>query len=263
VSHDPRLDLAGGNRRRLAVEVVLVLAIAFGASTVSSLITIVNRATLPIALSQQTATINRSVDDRPIFDLLYQLSSLTFGLAPAALALFLIWRSTRPHFGAIGLDGTRVRREVLWGVGLAAAIGVPGLGLYLASRALNLSVTVVPTALDAAWWTLPILILAAARAAVLEEVVVLGYLLTRLRTLGWSMWPAIFVSSVVRGSYHLYQGYGAFIGNVAMGIAFGWLYEKTGRLWPFLVAHFAIDLVVFVGFPFAAAWWPGLFGLPA
>lgn len=58
------------------------------------------------------------------------------------------------------------------------------------------------------------------------------------------------------------QGPGAFVGNLAMGLLFGWLFARTGRLLPFLVAHFAIDAVAFVGYPWAAAAWPSLFGLP-
>ena len=91
---------------------------------------------------------------------------------------------------------------------------------------------------------------------------VLGYLFARLRQLGWGPWAIILTTSVLRASYHLYQGPGAFIGNLAMGLLFGWLFQRSGRLMPFLVAHFLIDATVFVGYPWAAATWPTLFGLP-
>jgi membrane protease YdiL (CAAX protease family) len=107
-----------------------------------------------------------------------------------------------------------------------------------------------------------VLLLSAARASVQEEFVVLGYLFARLKQLGWGIWPIIVATSVLRASYHLYQGPGAFVGNLLMGLLFGWLYARTGRLLPFLVAHFVLDAVVFVGYPLAAGWWPGLFGLP-
>ena len=38
--------------------------------------------------------------------------------------------------------------------------------------------------------------------------------------------------AVLRGAYHLYQGVPAFFGNVAMGVLFGWLYSRYGRLLP-------------------------------
>ena len=46
------------------------------------------------------------------------------------------------------------------GLGLAAAIGIPGLGLYLAARALDLNTTVAASDLSAVWWTIPVLVLA-------------------------------------------------------------------------------------------------------
>ena len=67
-------------------------------------------------------------------------------------------------------------------------------------------------------------------------------------------------AALLRGSYHLYQGFGAFIGNFAMGIAFGWLYTRFGRLLPLVIAHFLLDAAIFVGYPWAAATFPELFG---
>jgi len=115
----------------------------------------------------------------------------------------------------------------------------------------------------ARWWTVPSLLLASAKASVQEEFVVLGYLFARLRQLGWSIGWVIVGTSVLRATYHLYQGPGAFVGNLAMGLLFGYLFLRTGRLLPFLVPHFLIDAVAFIGYPWAAAAFPGLFGLPA
>jgi membrane protease YdiL (CAAX protease family) len=152
-------------------------------------------------------------------------------------------------------------RDVGAGLALALAVGIPGLAAYLAFLALGLNATVVPTAGDSHWWTIPVLLLVAVRAAVTEEVIAIGYLYARLAELGWSRWPIILSSALLRGSYHLYQGYGAFIANVVMGIAFGWLYTRFGRLLPLVVTHFAIDAAVFIGYPWAASAFPALFGL--
>src|ERR1044072_4423571 len=74
------------------------------------------------------------------------------------------------------------------------------------------------------WWTIPVLILSAGQNALLEEVVVVGYLFTRLRQLAWNAVAIIALSAVIRGSYHLYQGIGGFIGNLIMGVIFGLIY---------------------------------------
>ncbi|WP_188508733.1 CPBP family intramembrane glutamic endopeptidase [Conyzicola nivalis] len=212
------------------------------------------------ALADQTATLNTSLSERPAFDLIYQVLAVVFDLVPVALVVFLLWQSGRPHLGRLGIDSTRVRRDGLAGLGLAAAIGIPGIAVYLGGRALGISVDVVPTALDAYWWTVPVLLLSALRAALTEEVIVVGYLYARLGDLGWGRWKIIIGTALLRGSYHLYQGFGAFIGNFAMGIAFGWLYTRYGRLLPLVVAHFLLDAAVFVGYPWAAATFPALFG---
>lgn len=251
------------SRRRLWIEIGIVLALSLGASAIYSIVAIINRLTLEVSLANQTATLNSSRDDRPVFDLIYQVLAVFFDLVPVALVAFLLWNSSRPHLGRLGLSFERPGRQALWGVALAAGIGIPGLAFYLLSRAIGISVAVVPTALDTYWWTVPVLILSAVRAGVTEEVIVVGYLFTRLRDLGWGPWRIIIASALLRGSYHLYQGFGAFIGNLAMGILFGWLYTRFGRVLPLVVAHILIDTAVFVGYPWAAAAFPDLFGIPA
>ncbi len=250
------------SRARLWWEIAIVLALGLGQSAIYSIVQLAYRLTDATPLAQQTTTLNPSRSDREVFDLIYQLLSIAFAVVPVLLVCFLLWRSSRPHLGALGLDGSRPARDIGSGVLLVLAIGIPGLGLYLAGRALGLFVAVNPAGLDAYWWTVPVLLLSAARAAIVEEFVVLGYLFARLRQLGWGTWPIILATSVLRASYHLYQGPGAFVGNLAMGLLFGWLFARTGRLLPFLVAHFLIDAIAFVGYPWAASTWPGLFGLP-
>ncbi|WP_309102305.1 type II CAAX endopeptidase family protein [Microbacterium sp.] len=249
-------------RARLWWEIAIVLALGLGQSAVYAIVQLAYRLTDEVPLADQTATLNPSRSDREVFDLIYQVLSIGFSLVPVILVCFLLWQSSRPHLERLGLDGTRVGADAGRGALLVLAIGIPGLALYLAGRALGLTVAIDPAGIDAHWWTVPVLLLAAARASLQEEVVLLGYLFARLRQLGWSPWTIIIASSVLRASYHLYQGAPAFIGNLAMGLLFGWLFARTGRLLPFLVAHFIIDAVAFVGYPWAAATWPALFGLP-
>ena len=243
-------------------EIAIVLALGLGESAVYSIVQLTYRLTDATPLADQTTTLNPSRSDREVFDLVYQVLGVGFSIVPVLLVCFLTWQHTRPHLGRLGLDGTRIGRDVGRGILLVLAIGIPGLALYVGGRMLGLFVAVDPGGLDAHWWTVPILLLSAARASIIEEFVVLGYLFLRLRQLGWGLWPIIIATSVLRASYHLYQGPGAFIGNLAMGLLFGWLFARWGRLLPFLVAHFLIDAVAFVGYPWAAATFPAAFGLP-
>ena len=63
---------------------------------------------------------------------------------------------------------------------------------------------------------------------------------------------AVLASSLLRGGYHLYQGYAAGLGNLVMGVVFSYVWLRTGRLWPLIVAHTLIDAVAFVGYTLAA-----------
>lgn len=249
-------------RVRIRFEILIVLGLSLGANAVYSLVSITNRLTLPEGLAGQTATIHRTLSERPTFDLIYQLLAIFFQLMPVALVAYLLWQYSRPHLGRLGVDFTRPARDTLGGVALSLVIGIPAIALYLFGREMGITVTVVPTALDTHWWTVPVLLLSALRAGVLEEVIVIGYLFARLRQLGWNAWAIIGVTSLLRGTYHLYQGIGPFIGNVAMGVLFGWLYARYGRLLPLVIAHVIIDMVAFVAYPWAALTFPEMFGVP-
>ena len=38
------------------------------------------------------------------------------------------------------------------------------------------------------------------------------------------------------------------LGNMAMGVLFGWLFLRWGRVMPLIVAHALIDIVAFLGY---------------
>ena len=135
---------------------------------------------------------------------------------------------------------------------------MPGLGLYLVARAIGLSAEVVPSELTDTWWRIPVLVLAAFANGWAEEVIVVGYLLTRLDQLQVGPGAGVIWSSLLRGAYHLYQGFGAGLGNIAMGLVFGTAWRRTGRLWPLIVAHGLIDSVAFVGYALLADQLPWL-----
>ncbi|WP_127793902.1 CPBP family intramembrane glutamic endopeptidase [Agromyces sp. LHK192] len=248
---------------RSRIEIAIVLALSLGASAVYSIVSIVARVTDDRPLGDQSAAINQSRSTREWLDFTYQFLDVVFGVAVVALVLYLLWRPGVDPFRRIGFDLTRPGRDVASGLALVAVIGIPGLALYAAGRALGFTVAVVPAPLDTHWWTIPILVLAALKAALVEEVIVVGYLFTRLRELGVGPWATILSSALLRGTYHLYQGFGPFVGNVAMGIVFGWCYNRWGRTMPLVVAHWVLDMVSFIGYPLALMWWPALFAAPS
>jgi membrane protease YdiL (CAAX protease family) len=237
-------------RRRHLTETWLVLGVSLGSSAIYALLRIVDRLTRPEALSQQTAAMNTSVTpDRPWLDVAYQLVGIALALVPVLLALHLLRRDDPDEPHTMGFDLRRPGQDLLRGAGLAAVIGIPGLGLYLVAKAVGLNTTVAAANLvGAAWFTVPLLVLAAAQNAVLEETIMVGYLFRRWGQAGWGQWRVIVTSAVIRGTYHLYQGFGGFVGNIVMGLLFGWLYTRTKRVMPLVVAHTILDVVAFVGY---------------
>ena len=239
-------------RRVLVLETILVLGVSLGRSAISSFLSILNKLTLEIPLNEQTTNMNPSyTPDRPWLDFLYQVANFVLPLVPVALALFLLTQLHPPAKSAttlIGFDFKRFGRDSVQGFLIAAAIGIPGLGFYLLSRTLGINTNVSPANLTENWWTVPVYIAFALMNGVLEEVLMLGYLFTRWWQSGWSTLRIIIVSALIRGSYHLYQGFGGFIGNFVMGLFFGYLYTKTKRVMPLVIAHTLLDIVAFVGY---------------
>ena len=240
-------------------EIVCVFAVSLGASGLFALVQFVGSLTAHQSLGKQTAVLNGSLaPGRPLLDLTLQLLNLTLALAPVLLVFYLLARSGEGP-SAIGVDLRQPGRDLARGAGLAALIGGSGLGLYLIAYHVGVELNVVAENLPDIWWRIPVLLLSAAQNAILEETVVLGYLLSRLDRLGVRPSRAIAISAVIRGSYHLYQGAGAFIGNAVMGALFGVLYRRWRRVTPMIIAHFLIDAVAFVGYALLAghvSWLP-------
>lgn len=239
--------------RLIRFEIAAVLAVSLGASAVSALIDLIGDLTARGGLAAQKTTVLGSVTPgRPTLDLFYQLFDIASGLTPVLLVAYLLAREGT-SLRALGCDGRDKARDALRGVILAALIGGSGLALYLVAHALHLAVTVEAADLPKVWWRYPVSVLSAFQNGALEEIVVVGYLLRRLDALGWRPWQANLGSSLLRGSYHLYQGFGAFVGNAVMGLIFTYLYRRWGRVTPLVIAHGLIDTGAFVGYAVLAA----------
>ena len=234
-------------RRALYWEIALVLLVTLGMSGLRSLVSLLDSLAAPTPLAQQSVAINVPQAKANVLDLVGQLLGIVKLLAWGGLGVFLLWRS-RFTLRSLGLDRSQPLRDGVQGVGLAALIGIPGLGFYLLTKALGVNLTVVPSTLGDTWWRVPVLILAAAANAWAEEALVVAYLITRLRQLGLSENRSLLASAVLRGSYHLYQGFGGFLGNVVLGLVFGRFWQRNNRLWPLVVGHTVIDVVAFVGY---------------
>lgn len=238
-------------RASARAQLLIVLALSLGQSAVYSLVQLADKMSQG-PLSEQTTSMNQPRNNRELFDALYRLLDIGFALVPVALVIYFVCINNRTTLrGALNRFGVNTNRPLFdlgTGIGLYLILGIGTLGVYAAGRALNLTTALVPSSAAEYWWTVPILILAALKNGILEQFVMIGFFFDRTRALGWSPAATIITSALIRGAYHSYQGIGPMIGNIAMGLIFGWFYQRTGRLTPMIIAHALLDVSAFVGF---------------
>ena len=227
-----------------------MLGVSLGMSGVYALLSYL-RAELTVrgGISATTATVASGAQTtRMWLNIAYDLTGVIQGLMPVLLVLVLLSRDPATAGFGIGLNRRPTRQDLLQGLGFTALIGIPGLILVWAAHQLGVSANLAVVDVPDTWYRVPLLLLQAVQNGVLEEIVVVGYLLTRLRQLEWSNRRALGASAVLRGSYHLYQGLGGFVGNMVMGLIFAWWFQRTRRVLPLVVAHVLLDVFAFVGY---------------
>ena len=250
--------LAPPRRRLLTLETLVVVSLAVGLSAARSVLSFVGALLSPARCPRRPRSLNgpgagtTAARPGPAAGLIVSL------LLPVAVVLVVAGYSSEP-LSSFGLRTDRWRTDLGVGVGAAAAVGGVGLAGYLLAHQLGYSLTVVPTSLPETWWRIPVLVLAAAANAVLEEVVVVGYLLRRLDQLGWPPGGPP-CSALGPGLVPPVPGAAGFSGNLAMGLVFARYYQRTGRIGALIVAHTLIDVVAFCGYALLAghvSWLPG------
>ena len=139
-------------RPLLAEETLIVLSLSLLASAVFAILSLLEaplRGVTVASVSQSTA-------------LARQLFGTLFSLAPVWLVVYLVRRSGEGLEG-IGMRWDRPRQDIGRGVLLFLVVGAAGIGLYLAAVALGVNRFVVPVPPLWHWWTVPVLLLNAAR----------------------------------------------------------------------------------------------------
>lgn len=225
-----------------------MLMVSLGASAIYSVLSLLRKLTSEEGLAGSTATINRPLAEVPWLDFISQLAGLILSLVPVLLALYFL------SLDRISIGLIPKAKDFAWGLGLPILIGIPGIALYVWAVQAGLTAKIIPSTLGDYWWTPLILFLSALRAGLQEEVIAVAFFAKKLQLMRpeITIIAVVLLSSVFRASYHLYQGFSAFLGNFIMGLVFAYLFFRVKRVAPLVIAHTTMNTAVFLGYPLIA-----------
>ncbi len=224
------------DRRALAIELVVAAMLFVGQPLTSAILTLLNERDGLSSLHVEAP------------NLIIWTISLT------GVALLLMWKSGSP-WAAFGVVRPKFPFDLVFGLLIFGVLWVGTHGVAIVVWDL-LSRTGAPYswlvgASDAVTRPEGLLGVGLVVAASLfvgfgEEIIVRGYLQTRLEQLLASPWKAVPVASLLFASYHCYQGLYGLITIFLMSLAFGAIFVALRRLWPLCIAHVMYDVVVWL-----------------
>lgn len=229
------------DRRLPGLELLLVLAVFPAPAVLTAVASLVVR-----ACGGRHEGSGYLAVELPGHALVAALLDLPFVLLDVVAAVLVGYLLTLSGGGlaALGLDRRRIRSDLASGGKLwFLAYLVPTLlgGLLLSGLGTGVDGTgdVPPDAV----YLLPLL-LGAVVAGVVEEVVVLGYLVHRLEQRRWTPGRILLLATAVRVAYHLYYGLAVlpFVGWAVVSVV---LYRRRRRLLPFIAVHALWDISSF------------------
>lgn len=162
----------------------------------------------------------------------------------AAVVLFVIWRS-QESWAHFGLPRFLCLADPLGSLLIFSAdwyiIGFVAVWLYTVFPGAVVEVD-YPTPAGGFEW----LVFVAAHLAngFAEELSMRGYLIPRLERITGSTWSSIVISSVLFGSYHIYQGPAPAFALFVMGILYGSIFAVIRRIWPLALAHALLNITI-------------------
>jgi membrane protease YdiL (CAAX protease family) len=185
------------------------------------------------------------VDGKPVLNLVLGILDYLPVGAIVPLALFLLARTGQPP-SVLGLGVPSLRGDLLPGLAIAAAAFGSELVLLIPLSPLlahhSSLINTVKTGHVPAYYVVWGVALSAI-TAVTEEVLVNGYLITRLGQLGWTPRSALVLSLALRTSYHVYYGLG-FLLTVPFGYLVTRSFQKHRKLSRPIAAHFLFDAIL-------------------
>jgi membrane protease YdiL (CAAX protease family) len=228
-------------RRLLTYEVLVVMAVFPLPFVVNAVAALVNSIVNPKEVEHRFPIV---ITGHEGLSLPFVVMLFVVQLAAPALVLYLLTRSGEGAESiGLTLDSSRIRGDaaLILPVFAAAYLG-PLLVLQVILQDLGVH-GYSPTTTGAPPSYAIAVLVAGLQAGVVEEIVVLGYLVRRLEQLGFKSGPLLAIAVAVRVSYHVYYGLSviAFAVWAAVSVI---IYRRYRRLWPFIVVHVLWDCIV-------------------
>jgi len=237
----PRLEIDEPTRRDLVWETRFVM-VAFLVPGIAGAI---------VLLAQHVSGVG-SITRFPVYISGHPLTNLIVGILaylPTAcvvpLALLLLNR-TGEGPSRLGMGVPKLRMDLIPACGLVGAsfgsefVVLLFLAPLLASHSSLVSNT--PVGHVPGYYVIWGLMISAT-TAIAEEVLMNGYLVTRLQQLGWTPRSALILAVSLRTSYHVYYGIG-FIVTIPFAYFMTRSFQKNRRLTRTILAHFLFDAIL-------------------
>jgi membrane protease YdiL (CAAX protease family) len=216
--------------RRAYTEVLLVFAAFFAAGIVAGGETLAGR--YPVQSGSWAVFAPAAISEITVAGVAVALTVLLSarrGITPRSLGL------GPPRNGQGGVAGGTGFRMAVWAL-LALTVGSVITRLFATSGlgqpgVQDNSYTLYATAASLA-------------AGVVEETVVLAFVVSTLRQAGRPLVEVVIAAVLLRMSYHDYYGPGV-VGIAVWAAVFIWLYLRTGSIIPLVVVHFFWDATIF------------------
>lgn len=232
--------VAGDNARLLGWETVVVVVAFALPAVVGAVVLLVRHVERVSNLDEFALPLKHNpAGSLVLMLLLYGSTAVVTPIALLLLARGGVWPRD------LGLTWRGLRDDVLPSVGLLGGVWLANfvVALILFPILNDKSLTNTANNSHVPAYFVIYAVFVSAVTAVNEEVVVNGYLMTRLAQRGWRPWSALWLSLAVRTSYHAYYGI-ALLATVPFGYLVTRSFQRHRRLGRPIITHFLFDAIL-------------------
>jgi membrane protease YdiL (CAAX protease family) len=195
-----------------------------------------------------------SLAQLPLLDEDVSFPRIPVYLSSAGVILLMGWLGLMAGWGEFGLGAMGLlsfdpRTVLVWTVGLILAAFLLLGGFLIFRRYVGIQeAPFLEQLLPETRREKAVFVVLSLSAGLGEEVAYRGFLVPALTLVFGSVWGAALLSSLVFGILHAYQGWLGVVRTALLGMVLAAAFILTGTLWPAILAHALLDVLVGVVF---------------